>query len=326
MVAARQDRNMGARRDVRVWLALVTVYLVWGSTFIALAIAVRDLPPFLAMAIRHLVAGSVLLVFALPRGDRYSDRIGRPQILAAFVFGGLLFVTGHGALAWAQQTVPAGVAALLVGTIPIWMALFDRVAFGRRLPRSAYAGIALGFAGLTFLFDPFGKGSVDRLGALVIVGSAMCWAAGSLYSRGAPLPRRPLVSAGLASVCGGTLLAGYSVVSGEIGEAVWTTDAVLALAYLVVVGSFVGFTSYVWLLQVAPTSLVSTYAYVNPIVAVVLAWIILGEVVTAQMVVAGAAVLVSVAVILRAGSSELAPGRGLFRARAPAVAAAEPTV
>ena len=270
MVAARQYRDMGARRDVRVWLALVTVYLVWGSTFIALAIAVRDLPPFLAMAIRHLVAGSVLLAFALPRGDRESDRIGRPQIVAAFVFGGLLFVTGHGALAWAQQTVPAGVAALLVGTIPIWMALFDRVAFGRRLPRSAYAGIALGFAGLTFLFDPFGKGSVDRLGALVIVGSAMCWAAGSLYSRGAPLPRRPLVSAGLASVCGGTLLAGYSVVSGEIGEAVWTTDAVLALAYLVVVGSFVGFTSYVWLLQVAPTSLVSTYAYVNPIVAVVL--------------------------------------------------------
>jgi drug/metabolite transporter (DMT)-like permease len=317
---------MGARRDVRVWLALVTVYLVWGSTFIALAIAVRDLPPFLAMAIRHLVAGSVLLAFALPRGDRESDRIGKPQIVAAFVFGGLLFVTGHGALAWAQQTVPAGVAALLVGTIPIWMALFDRVAFGRRLPRSAYAGIALGFAGLTFLFDPFGKGSVDRLGALVIVGSAMCWAAGSLYSRGAPLPRRPLVSAGLASACGGILLAGYSVVSGEIGEAVWTTDAVLALAYLVVVGSFVGFTSYVWLLQVAPTSLVSTYAYVNPIVAVVLAWIILGEDVTTQMVVAGAAVLVSVAVILRAGTSELAPGRGLFtRARPSAVAAAEPT-
>ncbi len=325
MIASRQYRNMGARRDVRVWLALVTVYLVWGSTFIALAIVVRDLPPFLAMAIRHLVAGSILLAFALPRGDRRGDRIGRPQILAAFIFGGLLFVTGHGALAWAQQTVPAGVAALLIGTIPIWMALFDRVAFGRRLPRSAYAGITLGFAGLTFLFDPFGNGSVDRLGALVIVGSAMCWAAGSLYSRGAPLPRRPLVSAGLASVCGGTLLAGYSVVSGEIGEAVWTTDALLALAYLVVVGSFVGFTSYVWLLQVAPTSLVSTYAYVNPIVAVVLAWIILGEGVTTQMIVAGAAVLVSVAVILRAGNAELTPGRGLFRARSAAVAAAEPT-
>ena len=314
---------MGARPDVRVWLALVTVYLVWGSTFIALAIAVRDLPPFLAMAIRHLVAGGVLLAVALPRGDRQRDPIGRPQVVAAVVFGGLLFVTGHGALAWAQQTVPAGVAALLVGTIPIWMALFDRVAFGRRLARPAYGGIALGFAGLVFLFDPFGDASVDRLGALVIVLSAMCWAAGSLYSRGAPLPKRPLVSAGLASLCGGILLSGYTAVSGEIGQAVWTTDATLALAYLVVFGSFVGFTSYVWLLRSAPLSLVSTYAYVNPVVAVVLGWLILGEGVTVQMAVAGAAVLVSVALIVRAGTADRAPGRGLFTRGAPA-AAAEP--
>ena len=315
---------MAVRRDVRVWLALVTLYIVWGSTFIALAIAVRDLPPFLAMAIRHLVAGTVLLAVALPRGDRRGDPVGRRQIGAAFIFGGLLFVTGHGALAWAQQTVPAGVAALLVGTIPIWMALFDRVAFGRRLARSAYGGIALGFAGLAFLFDPFGKGSVDRLGALVIVLSAMCWAAGSLYSRGAPLPKRPLVSAGLASLCGGILLGSYAVVSGEIGEAVWTTEATLALAYLVVVGSFVGFTSYVWLLRSAPTSLVSTYAYVNPIVAVALGWLILDEDVTVEMAVAGGAVLVSVAVILRSGGASREPGRGLLTRGVP-TAAAEPT-
>ena len=318
---------MAARYGARVWLALVTVYLVWGSTFIALAIVVRDLPPFLSMSLRHLVAGTALLVFALPRGDRDGDPIGRKQIGAALVFGGLLFVTGHGALAWAQQTVPAGVAALLVGTIPIWMALFDRVAFGRRLAVGAYVGIGVGFAGLAFLFDPFGKGSVDRLGALVIVASAMCWAIGSLYSRGAPLPKRPLVSAGLASLCGGILLAGYSAVSGEIGEAVWTTSAMLGLAYLIVAGSFVGFTAYVWLLRAAPISLVSTYAYVNPIVAVALGWLILGEDVTAQMVVAGAAVLVSVAVILRSGGTSLEPGRGLFTKRRPIAvsAATEPT-
>ena len=314
---------MAARYGVRVWLALVTVYVVWGSTFVALAIVIRDLPPFLAMSVRHLIAGTVLLLVALPRGDRERDRIGRPQVIAAFIFGGLLFVTGHGALAWAQQTVPAGVAALLVGTIPIWMALFDRVAFGRRLPATAYVGIAVGFAGLAFLFDPFGKGSVDRIGALVIVLSAMCWAIGSLYSRGAPLPHRPLVSAGLASLCGGIILAGYSVVSGEIGEADWTSDAVLALAYLIVMGSFVGFTAYVWLLRVAPISLVSTYAYVNPIVAVALGWLILDEQITAQMAVAGAAVLVSVAVILRFGGTSLEPGRGLFtRHRSIAGAAA----
>lgn len=317
---------MAARQGVRVWLALATVYVVWGSTFIALAVAVRDLPPFTAMAARHLVAGGLLLAIALPRGDRAGDRIRRPQVLAAFVFGGLLFVTGHGALAWAQQTVPAGVAALLVGTIPIWMALFDRVAFGRRLQRSAYAGIALGFAGLVFLFDPFGDGSVDRLGALVIVLSAMCWAAGSLYSRSAPLPTRPMVSAGLASLCGGVLLMGYSVLSGEIGEAEWTRDGILALGYLVVLGSIVGFSTYVWLLRSAPISLVSTYAYVNPIVAVALAWALLGEEITLQMVIAGAAVLVSVATILRSSGTVVEPGRGLLTRRPIAAAAAsEPT-
>lgn len=311
---------MAARPGARVWIALATVYLVWGSTFVALAIVVRDLPPFLSMAIRHLVAGGILLAFALTRGDRAGDRIGRPQLLAALIFGGLLFVTGHGALAWAQQTVPAGVAALLVGTIPIWMVLLDRIAFGRRLHVTTYMGIALGFAGLAFLFDPFGEGSVDRLGALVIVLSAMCWAAGSLYSRGAPLPRRPLASAGLASVCGGLLLAGYATLSGELGEADWTTEAVLALGYLIVAGSLVGFTTYVWLLRSAPTSLVSTYAYVNPIVAVALAWLLLDESVSLQMVVAGSAVLVSVAVILRSGRTPVAPARGLLRRRPVAVA------
>jgi drug/metabolite transporter (DMT)-like permease len=316
---------MAARYGPRVWLALGTIYVVWGSTFIALAIAVRDLPPLLAMALRHLSAGTILLAIALPRGDRAGDRIGLRQIAAAFVFGGLLFVTGHGALAWAQKTVPAGVAALIVGSIPIWMALFDRLFFGRRLPRSAYAGFALGFIGLAFLFDPFGKGLVDRKAALVIVFSAMCWAAGSLYSRGAPLPKRPLVSAGLASLCGGILLATLSALTGEIGEAEWTSDAVLAVAYLVVAGSLVGFSAYVWLLRAAPVSLVSTYAYVNPVVAVLLGSMLLDESITLQMVIAGAAVLVSVAMILRASGASLEPGRGLLRRRPVPAAAAEPT-
>ena len=228
-----------------------------------------------------------MLAVALPRGDRADDPIGRKQVGAGFVFGGLLFLLGHGSLAWAQQTVPAGVAALLVGSIPIWMALLDRIAFGRRLHASAYVGFALGFVGLAFLFDPFGEGSVDRLGALVIVLSALCWAAGSLYSRGAPLPKRPLVSAGLASLCGGVLLLVTAIAIGELGDVRFSLDALLALGYLVVIGTFVGFTAYVWLLRVAPISLVATYAYVNPIVAVFLGWALLGEEITVQMAVAG---------------------------------------
>ena len=311
---------MAARHPAKVWLALVTIYVVWGSTFIALAIVVRDLPPFLSMAIRHLIAGAALLVWALPRGDREEDRIGRPQIVAGFIFGGALFVLGHGSLAWARQTVPAGVAALLVGSIPIWMALLDRVFFGKRLRPSAYVGFALGFVGLAFLFDPFGHGSVDRLGALVIIFGALAWSAGSLYSRGAALPKRPLVSAGLGAICGGILLTIVSIAGGEIGEATWTWDALAAVFYLIVVGSLIGFTAYVWLLRAAPTSLVATYAYMNPIVAVILGWAILGEEITLQMAVAGAAIVVSVALILRASGAALEPGRGIRRrrpARAP---------
>ena len=211
--------------------------------------------------------------------------------------------------------MPAGVAALLVGSIPIWMALLDRVVFGRRLTSSAYVGFVLGFLGLAFLVDPFGEGSVDRLGAVVIVLAALAWAAGSLYSRGASLPRRPLVSAGLASLCGGVLLLTGSVVTGELAGPTYSAEALLAVGYLVVVGSFVGFTAYVWLLRVAPTSLVATYAYVNPIVAVFLGWLLLDEEITLQMAAAGAAVVVAVALIVRASGSALEPGRGLLRRR-----------
>jgi drug/metabolite transporter (DMT)-like permease len=317
---------MAARHGVRVWLALGTVYVVWGSTFIALAIVVRDLPPLMAMAARHLVAGGALLAFALSRGDRRGDPIGRRQLGAALVFGGLLFVVGHGGLAWAQQTVPAGVAALLVGSIPLWVTLLDRLVFGRRLRGSAYAGVLLGFVGLAFLFDPFGEGSVDRVGALVIVLGAASWAAGSLYSRGAPLPRRPLVSAGLASFVGGVLLLAGSLVAGELGDARLSADSLLALGYLIVAGSFVGFTAYVWLLRVAPISLVATYAYVNPIVAVALGWLLLDEKLTLQMAAAGAAIVVSVALVVRASGSAVEPGRGLLRRRsARATPASEPT-
>jgi drug/metabolite transporter (DMT)-like permease len=268
------------------------------------------------MAIRHLIAGALLLAWALPRGDRGGDRIGRPQVLAGFVFGGLLFLVGHGSLAWAQQTVPAGVAALLVGSIPIWMALLDRVVFGKRLRSSAYVGFALGFVGLAFLIDPFGAGRVDRVGAAVIILGALAWSAGSLYSRGAALPKRPLVSAGLGATCGGILLLVVSIAGGELGQATWSAPSLLAVGYLVVVGSLVGFTAYVWLLRAAPVSLVATYAYVNPIVAVALGWLLLGETITFQMVFAGAAIVIAVALILQASGTAVEPGRGLLRRRA----------
>lgn len=311
------------RHGARIWLALGTIYLVWGSTFMAVTIAVRDLPPLLAMGIRHVTAGLLLLAWALPRGDRAGDPIGRRQLGAAALFGGALFLAGHGGLAWAQQTVPSGVAALLIGSIPLWIALLDRVVFGKRLHPVAYVGLTTGFLGLAFLLDPFGEGAVDRVGALVAVLAAFAWAAGSLYSRGAPLPRRPLVSAGLAALCGGVLLTVASVLSGELGDTRFTANALLAVGYLVVVGTLIGFTAYVWLLRAAPTSLVATYAYVNPIVAVALGSALLGEEVTAQMLAAGAAIVISVALIVGTSGATAEPGRGLRRRqRAPARTAA----
>jgi drug/metabolite transporter (DMT)-like permease len=301
------------RHDARIWLALATIYTVWGSTFMAVTIAVRDLPPLLAMGIRHLTAGLLLLAWALPRGERAGDRIGPRQLGASAIFGGALFLGGHGGLAWAQQTVPSGVAALLIGSIPLWMALLDRIVFGRRLHRVAYLGLITGFLGLAFLVDPFGEGSVDRLGAVVVILAALAWAAGSLYSRGASLPKRPLVSAGLAALSGGILLTLSALASGERADARYTPEALGAVAYLVVVGTLVGFSAYVWLLRVAPISLVGTYAYVNPIVAVALGWALLGEDVTPGMLVAGAAIVLSVALIVGTSGAATEPGRGLRR-------------
>jgi drug/metabolite transporter (DMT)-like permease len=195
------------------------------------------------------------------------------------------------------------------------MALLDRVLFGKRLRSSAYVGFVLGFVGLAFLVDPFGAGHVDRVGAVAIIFGALAWSAGSLYSRTASLPHRPLVSAGLGAICGGILLLVVSIAGGELGEATWTAEALLAVGYLIVVGSLVGFTAYVWLLQVAPVSLVATYAYVNPIIAVALGWLLLGETITLQMAVAGAGIVIAVALILRASGAAVEPGRGLLRRR-----------
>ncbi len=304
---------------MRVWAALATIYVVWGSTFLAISLAVRTIPPFLAMSLRHLVAGAFLLAWGLARGGR--EPIGRRELLAAAIFGGALFVGGHGMLAWAQQRIPSGVAALLIGSIPLWVAVLDRVAFGRRLSSRAVAGLVVGFAGLGLLVDPFGGGPVDTLGAVVALGAAASWAAGSLYSRGAPLPQAPIVSAGLASIAGGILLGVAGAAGGEVGRldlASVSAESLAGVGYLVVVGSLIGLSAYVWLLRVAPISLVATYAYVNPVIAVALGAAFLGETLSPRVFLAGGAIVLAVAMIVSAPAPARAHGRALIRRPATA--------
>lgn len=282
---------------VRIWAALGTIYVVWGSTFLAIAIVIRDLPPFLAMSLRHLVAGSLLFAWVWWR--RGGDlRLGARQWGAAFVFGGLLFLVSHGGLAWAQQEVPSGIAALLVGTIPLWFALLAWIALGERLGGRALFGLVLGFAGLALLVDPSGDFGATPIGAAVITLGAFSWAAGSLWAPRSPLPSDTLLAASMGMLAGGTLLAVVAVLGGEVGDAHFTWEALAATAYMVVVGSLIGFSAYVWLLKVAPASTVSTYAYVNPVIAVLLGWAFNDEIVTGRTLVAGAAIVAGVALMV----------------------------
>lgn len=306
---------------LRIWLALGTIYVVWGSTFLAIAVVVRDVPPFLSMSIRHLTAGALVLTWVLLR-RRDHEPLGWRQWRAAFVFGGALFLLGHGLLAWAQQDVPSGIAALLVGTIPLWFAILAWILLGERLGGRALAGLVLGFAGLALLVDPTGQQGAKPIGALAIVLGALAWSAGSIYSQRSALPKDTLLGAGMGMLAGGALLAAVSLGRGEWNDATLSTDALLAIAYMVVIGSLVGFSAYVWLLKTAPASTVSTYAYVNPVIAVLLGWAFNDEAITAKTLVAGAAIVAGVALMVSRSSEkkrvrelEPEPARELSSAR-----------
>jgi drug/metabolite transporter (DMT)-like permease len=261
------------------------------------------MPPFLSASIRFLVAGALLYAFAVRRGDRQGDRPGRAQWVAAAVIGGSLLLGGNGMVMWAEQTVPSGIAALIIASVSLWMALLDRLVFGKRLSWLAVLGLSVGFGGLILLVNPTGGGRIDPAGAAALVVASLSWAAGSLYARHAPLPKRPLVGTGMEMLAGGVLLALVGAVRGEFAQfdsAAVSLESILGLGYLIVFGSLVAFAAYVWLLRVTRTTLVSTYAYVNPVVAVFLGWAVLAEPITAGTLFAGAIIVVAVALIVSA--------------------------
>lgn len=297
--------------------AFLAVYLIWGSTYLAIRVTVETLPPFLTSAARFLAAGALMAGWAWFRGAPLPTA---SQWRAAFLVGGLLLLGGNGGVVFAVSRIPSGVVAVLVATVPLWFAILDR------RERTPLAPLALGFLGIVLLVGPsaLGVGDLDPLGAVVVLLGSVCWAAGSLKSRTAGLPADPTMATGLQMLAGGALLAGAGLAA---GEAPFPLDisprALLAVVYLVVFGSLVGFSAYVWLLRHVPTRYVGTYAYVNPVIAVLLGWAFAGETLATMDMVAIGVVLTSV-VLLVAGRREASAGAArpmawLRRGRLPSV-------
>ena len=305
--------------------ALGTVYIVWGSTYLGIAVAERALPPLLMLSIRFLVAGALLYAWARRRGEVAAERPGRREWGAAALVGFLLLVVETGAVAFAEQHVPTGLTALIVASVPLFMIVIDRAFFGIRISPLAGAGVLAGFLGVGLLAGG-GTGSVDPLWALVLLGGALVWAGGSAYARVAPLPKASILSAGMQMLTSGLVLGVVAVANGDLAHVppgALSFTSVGTIAYLVGAGSILAYTAYGWLLKNAPTPLVSTYAYINPAVAVLLGWVFAGEHLGAREAVAGVVVVASVALILAARAPAPAKVERLpRRAAAPEQAAA----
>jgi len=291
----------------RIWLGLLVLYMVWGSTYLGIAIAVESIPPFLMAAVRFGIAGAVLMGWSLSGARGSFVAPSRREWRDSIIVGTLLLGGGMGMVAFGEQTIPSGITALLVAMMPVWVAIFGRALLGERLPWLAGIGIVVGFVGVAILVGPtiLGQsGAFDPAGLAAVIISPIAWSLGSLYaSHRATLPTQPLVATGAQMLAGAAVLAVMSTVTGEPGRfdaASVTGDSLAALAYLTVIGSLLAFTAYGWLLRVAPLPFIATYAYVNPVVAVVLGAVVRHEPIDPRTILAGAVIVGAVALIVTA--------------------------
>lgn len=284
----------------RVVLAFGAVYVLWGSTFLAMRFGIRTIPPFFMASMRHLVSGTILIAVSAHRLGRWPTRAEFRD--AAIV--GVLLLGANGTVAWSEQRVATGTAALLVATVPLWMVLMDWLRpRGTHPGRGVLLGLALGFAGLVTLVGPgvlVGHGAIDPIGATALLLGSVSWAAGSIISQRQPHGPVPLFTVGMQMVCGGTFLLVIATLTGQTARfsfAHVSTASWLGWLYLVVFGSLLGFTAYAYLLRATTAAKVATYAYVNPVIAVFLGWAVLGEVVTGRTLAAAAVIVGGVAII-----------------------------
>lgn len=283
------------------WLALATIYIVWGSTYLAIRVMVETIPPLIGAGARFLVAGLVFYAILRVRKGAAAVRFGKPELLAAAAAGTLLLLGGNGLVSVGEKTVPSGLAALIIASVPLWIVLFRRLG-DERIPRLTFVGVFAGFVGVAILLLPGERPEGATVGGMVlIVLAAASWATGSYYSRRWPLPADVFVSTALQMICAGALMLVLGAALGEgsdlhFGEI--STRSAAGWLFLVSFGSLAAFTAYVWLLKNVPISKVATYAYVNPVVAIFLGWILLSEEITSVILIGAALIVASVALVV----------------------------
>ena len=311
------DRRPPAPR-AQLIAAFAAVYLIWGSTFLAIRYAIETMPPLLMAGTRFIIAGALLYAWG---AIRERARPTRAQWVGTAIVGSLLLAGGNGAVSWSEQFVPSGLAALVVANTPLFMVLFEWARRGGDRPTPAViAGLALGFLGLVLLVGPgdlLGVSSVDPRSAIVLMFGTLAWAFGSIYSRSLRMPESARLSTGMQMLSGGTVLIVGGLLLGEgprVDLGGISLKSALALLYLIVFGAIIGFTAYIWLLTATTAARVSTYAYVNPVVALLLGWLLADEPLNARTILAAGVILAGVAVITvarsgRATSTEPQQGR-----------------
>lgn len=294
-------RTAVSSRAGMLWAAMATVYVVWGSTYLAIRVAIETMPPMLSAGIRFLLAAAIVGLILVSHSGVRVLRVEPYRIGAAAVVGVLLLVGGNGGVVLGERTVASGIAALLVAMVPLWVVAL-RALLGDRPSLRTVAGVLIGFAGLAILVVPTADSGTTTLGGMaLIIGASLSWSIGSISAGRARLPANPFVATFYEMLAGGTVLSLVGLASGEthgLDLGAISGRSWLALGYLVVMGSVIAFSAYVWLLHHAPISLVATYAYVNPVIAVLLGALILNEPITAAVVAGGAIIVGGVTLVV----------------------------
>jgi drug/metabolite transporter (DMT)-like permease len=314
------DRSTpGAQHPSRalVLTAFAAIYLIWGSTYLAIKYAVATVPPFFMTGVRFFVAGCALYAWSLVRARRGgvdSEPAQSPSVIRrrwrdAFIVGALLIVGGTALVGWAELSVPSGITSLVLATTPLWMVMMESVVESKRAPTPrVIAGVVVGIVGLAVLVGPSllsADGEMDVLGIASLALAALAWSGGAMFSRRAAAPPSPVRATAMQMIAGSLLSVAAGFAIGEhhqFAPSEITPASIVAVAYLVVAGALVGFTAYLWLMRVSTPSRVTTHAYVNPVVAVLLGWAILGETITARTAIAMAIIVVAVVLIVSAPS------------------------